>query len=113
MPLTLTRVKGSEFEMGRLRGLLMDVQFDASYLTTGELISPDDVGFVTILGATCVAVRTAAGAAATTIALPIFNPVTGSIQGYETGDTVSTPFDEVGSTENISANIYTMLFLGW
>jgi hypothetical protein len=112
MALTVTRVKGSEFEAGRLRGLLVDIQFDTSYLTAGELISPDDVGFVQILGASCVAVRTAAGAAATVFFLPVFNPVTGSIQAVEQS-AAEGGLPEVDSTENPSANIYTMLFLGW
>ena len=112
MPLTLTRIKGSEFEAGRLRGVLVDVQFDSAYLTGGELVTPDDVGFVQILAASCVAVKTAAGAAATTYFLPVFNPVTGSIQAYENTVT-ETAFAEVDSGENPSANAYTMLFLGF
>lgn len=112
MPLTITRVKGAEFEAGRLRGVLIDITFDSSYLTGGELITPDDVGFVQILAASCVAVKTAAGAAATTYFLPIFNPVTGSIQVYE-NTAAETSFAEVDSGENPSANTYTMLFLGF
>ena len=112
MALTITRVKGSEFTAGRIRGACFDIQFDTSYLTTGEVLSPDDVGLVLILGAIPVAVQTAAGAAATTIVYPIYNPVTGTLQAYETGDTVSTPFDEVGSTENVSAVLYRMLIIG-
>lgn len=112
MALTLTRIKGSEFEAGRLRGVLIDVRFDNSYLTAGELIFPDDVGFVQILGASCVAVKTAAGAAATTYFIPIFNPITGSIQAIEQS-AAEGALPEVDNTEDPSANVYTMLFLGF
>lgn len=115
MPLTLTQGDQAIFTLDRMRGVVMDVTFDATYPTGGELLPANDLGFLTVIGGWCVAVRTSAtpSAAATTMILPIYNPITGSLQAYETGDTVSTPLDEVGNGENISGNTYTMLFLGF
>ena len=61
MALTFTNVKGTEWEAGRIRGRTYDVQFDASYLTGGEPMTPDDVGLLSITGAYFLGARTAAG----------------------------------------------------
>lgn len=44
-------VKGTEFEAGRIRGRIFDVTFSSSYTTGGELVTPDDVGLLDVVGA--------------------------------------------------------------
>lgn len=44
MALTFTPVKGTEFEMGRLRGRIFDVALDTSYPTGGYSILGKDIG---------------------------------------------------------------------
>jgi len=113
MALTLSRVKGAEFTMGRLRGYTFDVTFDSSYLTGGEILSADDVGMVNIVGAFCVGVRNAAGTAATTYNIPIYNPVTGSLQLMWGNAGTASVLPEVTSTTDVSGLTYTIVVIGF
>jgi hypothetical protein len=112
MALTFTFVKGSEWEAGRVRGRTYDVRFDATYPTGGEPMTPDDVGFLNLLGAQWLGVQLNSGASATTTVLPVFNMFNGNLQAYETGDVVSTFLDEVANGEDISFNLYRIMFIG-
>lgn len=113
MPLTLTLVKGSEWEAGRLRGRIYDVQFDNSYLTTGEPLSPDDVGLLSVIGCYCIGVSGSGGGSTTAYAVPIFNLANGNLQAYETGAAVDTLLKEVTSAQDLSGNIYRIMFFGF
>jgi hypothetical protein len=112
MPLTFTPVKGSEWEAGRLRGRTYDVQFDNSYLTTGELLNPDDVGLLTVLGCQCLGVRGSGGGSTTAYAVPVFNLANGNLQAFETGLAVDTLLSEVTTAQDLSGNIYRIMFYG-
>lgn len=115
MALTVTRIKGSEFEAGRIRGAAFDVLFDATYLTAGELISPDDVGFVNIIGGFWIALRNTAGTSATTTFIPIYNPVVGGIQLFWSDvDVAGTPqaLAEVPNGTDVDGVTFTMVFIG-
>jgi hypothetical protein len=116
MPLTVTRIKGSEFEVGRIKGAAFDILFDATYLTAGEIITPDDLGFVSTLGGFQIALRNTAGTSATTTFLPIFNPVVGSVQLFWADvDVAGTPqaFAEVTNGTDVDGVTFTMVFIGF
>lgn len=116
MAATLTRIKGSEFQAGRIRGAVFDVLLDSSYLTAGELVTPDDVGFVQIIGAFWVGLKNTAGTSATTTFIPVYNPIVGSIQlFYSDVDVAGTPqaLAEVTSTADVDGVTFTMVFIGF
>lgn len=115
MPLTVTRIKGSEFQAGRIMGAAFDVLFDATYLTGGELISPDDLGFVNTIGGFQVALRNTNNTPATLTFIPNFNPITGSVQLFWADvDVAGTPqaLAEVTNGTDVDGVTFTMVFIG-
>lgn len=121
MPLTIANVTHpnqsiSEFQLGPWKARLIDVTFDSSYLTTGEVLTAAQLGWVQIHGAIVVELGSNRGSTGT-LALDVNVRANAArtqvtVQAYETAGTVDTPHKEVTSAQDISAYTCRLLVFG-
>jgi hypothetical protein len=100
MALSFTEVKGTRVEAGVIRQRTYDVLLDTDYPTGGWPISAKDVGLLSIFGANVIGHRGAAGAAATTGYLFLWDFIANKLQSFDTGAAGSAPFAETTAGDN-------------
>ena len=112
MALTLTSVKGTEGELGRVRQRTVDVLFDSSYPTGGEVVTPHDVGLGTqIFGAQVIGQR-GTGGANTANYLVLWDYIAQKLQVFASGDAAGDPFVEEANATDLSTFIWRITFTG-
>lgn len=108
MALTLAKPSPSaDTVFGNKKVKVRDVTFDASYPTGGESLVPSDVDLNHIdfvLGNVA--------ASATEAVAVAYDHTNETLMAFETGATVSTPLDEVGNTEDLSAFTARLIIVG-
>lgn len=121
MPLTITNVehpnqKITEFPLGPWKARIIDVAFDNSYPTAGEVMTAVQLGWNVIAGV--VVVRNAQNrASANTLSLGVEAEVNAAqtqveLQLYETAGTVDTPHKEFNNTGDASAYTCRLMVFG-
>ena len=115
MALSFTPVKGTEWEAGRIRGRQIDIILDTDYPTGGWPISPKDVGLSSsIVGASILGHTGAAGAAATTGYVYIWDFLAGKLQAFDTGAAASAPLNEAtAGDDDLSTRRVRVMFFGF
>lgn len=115
MALGFTPVDGAFLaHSGQYSITMFDVLLDTDYPTGGWPINPRSVGLGgTIFGAFVVAHRGAAGAAATTGYLFLFDAVAQKLQAFDTGAAASAPFNETTAGDNdLDGRVIRVAFFG-
>lgn len=120
MALTLAEIKhpnssSTDFSFPPFRGKLMDVTFDNAYLTTGEVITAAQLGWVYAFGGlVMIAPSNAAGTLSLDLLVkPVANGTSLKLVAQETGAAVDGPFKEVTTGQDISVYTARILFLGY
>lgn len=106
----------TEFDFGPWRARMIDVTFDSSYLTTGEVLTAANLGWQQIHGALVIQHATNRGSSSTAMTPVVVIPNTTrtqvTIQAYETAAATDTPFKEVTSAQDQSAYVCRLLVFG-
>lgn len=96
-----------------LKARIVDVTFDNSYLTTGEVLTAAQLGWDTIQFAWCEMAVNAAGTLGVNVcARPNTARTQIAIQTYETAGTVDTSHKEVTSAADLSTYTVRMVVFG-
>jgi len=96
-----------------MKARLMDVTFDNSYLTGGEVVTAAQLGWDQIQMVFCDGARGAAGVSlVNVIAVPNAARTQVALQAYETAGTVDLAHKEVSSAQDLSTFTARVLFLG-
>lgn len=121
MALTIAQVgnpnsAATEFPLGPFKARLIDVTFDNSYLTTGEVLTAADLGWNTIHGAVVVEHAQNRASSGTLSVYLTIRPNTArtqvTVQAYETAGTVDTSHKEVTSGADLSTYTGRLLVFG-
>ena len=92
---------GPIYSLGNLKAVLVDLTFDSSYPTGGEVLTPSLVGLTTIVH---VSSAYALHSTPTTAVGVVWNPATGKLIAlYSTANASNVPIAEAGSTDDLSA----------
>lgn len=115
MALSLTPVKEANTVFGNKRVRVFDVEFDDSYPTGGESLTPEDVGLRKIdqvLGSVAVS---SSDAAAVAVAYDFSNEKLQAFQQEDPGDAggAAIPLPEVGSTDDLEGFTARLTFIGY
>lgn len=114
MALSFTLVKGTEWEAGRIRGRQYDIILDTDYPAGGWPIIGKDVGLSSIVGAQPIGHTGAAGAAATTGYVYIWDFLAGKLQAFDTGAAASAPLNETTAGDNdLDTRRVRVMFFGF
>ncbi len=105
----------SETEFLGYKARLVTITFDASYLTTGEVLTAADLGWNGLIGAIAVSgVGNAAGTlSVTTVVRPNAAQSQLTFQAQETAGTVDTPHKEVTSAADLTGYAGTFIVIGF
>lgn len=108
--------KNTDFTIGPFKARVVNITFDNSYLTTGEVLTKQMMGWAYLFGAIQLTsgVKNAAGTLSNNVVIQ--RNASGSQLAFiaqETAGVVDTPFKEVNSGDNLSAYSGEFLILGW
>lgn len=115
MALTFTPVKGAELgHVDKFTVTVFDITLDTDYPTGGWPIPARSVGLGAIIfGAQVIAHRGAAGAAATTGYLFLFDAVASKLQSFDTGAAAAAPLAETTAGDNdLDGRVARVMFIG-
>lgn len=103
----------TEDQLFGLKARIVDVTFDNSYLTTGEVVTAAQLGWDTIQFVWAESAVNAAGTLAhNVVARPNAARTQMAIQAYETAATVDTPHKEVTSAADLSTYTVRLVVFG-
>ncbi len=118
MPVTLAEVATPNTPLSQdvwfgMKARLLDVTFDNSYLTGGEILTAAQLGWDTIQFVLCDGARGAAGVGlVNVIAVPNAARTQVALQAYETAGTVDLAHKEVSSAQDLSTYTARMIVFG-
>lgn len=116
MALAFTPVDGGSLaQIGQYSQTMYDVLLDTDYPTGGWPITPGEVGLGTIImGGMAIAHRGAAGAAATTGYLFLFDAVAQKLQAFNSNGAAPAPLAEAGAGQNdLDTRTVRIIFFGF
>lgn len=121
MALTIAEVatpnsQTTQTEWFGVKAKIVDITFDNSYLTTGEVLTAAALGWDTILGGFAIEdINNRASSGTLSYPTVVRANASGSqvtIQAYETAATVDNPLKEATSTQDLSTFVGRFVFLG-
>ncbi len=118
MPLTVAEVthpnsQTTEIAIAPFKAKIIDITFDSSYLTTGEVLTAAQLGWNTIQFVWCEnAVNVAGTLAVNLVARPNTTRTQVAIQAYETAGTVDLSHKEVTSAADLSTYTARVVVFG-
>lgn len=105
-----TGAPGPIYSLGALKAVIVDLTFDSSYPTGGEVLDPALVGLTTIVAVQC---GWALHSTPTTAVGIVWNPATGKLIAlYSTANAGNVAMAEATSTNDLSASTVRAIIYG-